>query len=110
MDEPKALTAISALSNATRLRILRRLAKAGDQGLSAGEIGKAVDAAPSRASFHLSAMTEAGLIRVERHSRQMTYRVDFQAVGSLIAFIMHDCCQDNETMRSCCMPKDERSL
>ena len=104
MTEDDAITALSSLSNQTRLRMLRHLVAAGPKGLSAGEIAAEVGATPSRASFHLSKMTEAGLIRSQRQSRQITFRVDFTAVGGLIRYLIEDCCKNNPTVRSCCEP------
>ena len=104
MNEEAALAAISAISSATRLRILKCLVEAGSDGLTAGEIAKAVGASPSRASFHLSNMSEAGLLASIRSARQITYRVDFEAVGALMRYILEDCCKNNATVRACCLP------
>ncbi len=111
MEESYALSVFSALSNATRLRILKCLVNAGKDGLPAGEIAEAVDATPSRASFHLAALGDTGLLISTRQSRQITYRVDFAAIGGLVRFLMEDCCQNNEIVRSCCISSgDCRSL
>ena len=104
MTEDDAIAALSSLSNSTRLRMLRHLVAAGPEGLSAGEIATEVGATPSRASFHLSKMTEARLIRSQRQSRQITFLVDFDAVGGLIRYLIEDCCKNNPTVRSCCAP------
>lgn len=102
MQEEDALAAFLALSNATRLRMLKCLVAAGPGGMFAGEIAQAVAASPSRASFHLTAMSEAGLITATRNSRQIAYAVDFNAVGQLVRYLMQDCCQNNAVVRSCC--------
>jgi len=104
MNEAEALEALSSISSETRLRILKKLVAAGPDGLTAGEIAVEVGAAPSRASFHLSNMTEAGLLTSSRVSRQVTYRVDFAAMGALIRYLLEDCCNNNETVRACCLP------
>jgi len=104
MEEKLALATFSALSNATRLKILKCLVAAGGTGLSAGEIATSVGATPSRASFHLSAMSDTGLIASQRQSRQITYKVDFAAMGALVQFLLEDCCQNNAVVRSCCSP------
>lgn len=102
MNESDALAAFSSLSSATRLRILKGLVVAGPEGLSAGEIAELVDATPSRASFHLSNMADAGLVISNRQSRQITYRVDFETMGALTRYLLEDCCQNNEVVRNCC--------
>lgn len=102
MNEKQALSAFSVLSNETRLRMLKCLVKAGANGMNAGEIAKQVGAAPSRASFHLSAMTEAQLVTSTRNSRQIVYTVNFAEMGRLLQYLLEDCCQNNETVVACC--------
>ncbi|MGI9394844.1 MAG: ArsR/SmtB family transcription factor [Boseongicola sp.] len=104
MNEDLALASFAALSNATRLRMLKYLVNAGGSGMLAGEIAEAVNASPSRASFHLAAMAETGLVTSKRESRQVTYQVDFGAVGELVRYLLLDCCQNNEVVLSCCTP------
>ena len=107
MKEPDALAALSALANATRLRILKTLVAAGTDGLTAGDVARHVDASPSRASFHLAALSETGLISSVRRSREITYRVDFARIGDLIRYLMQDCCANNAIVRACCLPEGE---
>jgi ArsR family transcriptional regulator len=102
MNEQQALNAFSVLSNETRLRMLKRIVKAGGEGMIAGEIAKHVGAAPSRASFHLAAMTEARLLTSTRKSRQIVYAVNFEEMGRLLQYLMEDCCQSNEVVMACC--------
>ncbi len=106
MDEDSALAALSAISSATRLRILKTLVSAGETGMTAGEIGEKVDAAPSRASFHLSTLSDAGLVTSNRQSRQIIYCVDFKAMGGLVRYLLEDCCDNNPTVRACCVGGD----
>lgn len=106
MDEENALGVFSVLSNATRLRILKALVMAGKEGLLAGEIATAVDATPSRASFHLSAMVEAGLLSSERQSRKISYSANYERIGDLVQYLLQDCCQNDPAVLSCCVPKE----
>jgi len=69
MKDTQALEMLSALSQETRLCIVRYLVARGVNGATAGDIGAAVNAASSRASFHLSALENAGVITSERRSR-----------------------------------------
>ncbi|WP_132032032.1 ArsR/SmtB family transcription factor [Aquabacter spiritensis] len=93
MDEPQALSAFAALSQATRLRIVRRLVEAGPEGMAAGAIAQAVDASTSNLSFHLKELERAGLIQSRRQSRSIIYRAVYGALGDLVGFLMRDCCQ-----------------
>lgn len=103
MNESDALAAFAALSNATRLRLLKELAKAGPDGRSAGDLAESVGASPSRASFHLSSLAAAGLVTFSQSARQVTYRADFEAIGRMVKYFMDDCCLQNATVRACCI-------
>jgi DNA-binding transcriptional ArsR family regulator len=103
MDESQVVSALSALSQETRLRILRHLVRAGPEGATAGAVGEAVGAAASRASFHLAALTQAGLITKERISRHIVYRADFAAMGALLGYLVQDCCGGHEGVVACCV-------
>lgn len=93
MEERQALAAFAALSQETRLRILRLLIQAGPDGMAAGDIGGAIGATTSRLSFHLTHLEHAGLIRSRREGRFIIYTAFYPAFSSLIAFLMQDCCQ-----------------
>ena len=70
MEEERAIAAFAALSQETRLRIVRLLVKAGPDGMAAGAIGDALGGATtSRLSFHLTHLEHAGLIRSKRDGR-----------------------------------------
>ncbi|MFY0596689.1 MAG: helix-turn-helix transcriptional regulator [Cognatishimia sp.] len=102
MIEAEALKALGALSNESRLRVVKCLVEAGNTGLSAGDIAEKIGAAPSRASFHLTALTEAGLVHSERESRSIRYFVRFEAMGGLVQYLLEDCCAGNARVRQCC--------
>lgn len=102
MTEDQALAALSALSNRSRLAVVRHLVAAGPDGATAGDIAAAVGASPSRTSFHLSALASAGLVRSERQARQVLYRVQFTTVGRLLNFLLEDCCKNAPAVRDCC--------
>jgi DNA-binding transcriptional ArsR family regulator len=113
MDETQALSAFAALSQETRLRIVRLLVTAGPDGLPAGAIGAAMDgASASRMSFHLSHLEQAGLVSSRRDGRSIVYSAAFPALSGLIAFLMRDCCQGRPevcapavaALESCCAP------
>jgi DNA-binding transcriptional ArsR family regulator len=112
MDEKQALDAFGALSQDTRLRILRTLVIAGEGGLSAGAISEAVGSSSSRASFHLAHLERAGLIVSRREARSIIYTANFAGLAGLVDFLMRDCCQGHPTMvagvtdaaQACCAP------
>ncbi|MGQ3169601.1 MAG: ArsR/SmtB family transcription factor [Methylophilus sp.] len=94
MNEKQALSSFAAISQETRLKIVRLLVVAGADGLSAGEIAEKLgSAAPSRISFHLSHLEKAGLVISRRDGRSIIYSAIFTALSDLVAFLMHDCCE-----------------
>ncbi len=103
MDESQAITMLGALAQETRLRIVRCLVGCGADGACAGDIAKVVDATSSRASFHLSALENAGVIASERRSRHVVYRVNLDAVSALISFLLNDCCGADPRVLSRCL-------
>lgn len=114
MDEPDALAAFAALSQETRLRIVRRLVTAGPAGMPAGAIGAALEGvAASRLSFHLAALERAGLIGSRREGRSIIYAAAFPALSDLVQFLMRDCCQGHpevcqpavDALATCCPPE-----
>jgi DNA-binding transcriptional ArsR family regulator len=93
VEERQALDAFAALSQETRMRMVRLLVQAGPEGLPAGAVGEAVGASSSNASFHLSHLERAGLIRSRREARSIIYKVDLAGLADLIRFLMEDCCR-----------------
>lgn len=95
MDERQALDAFGALSQETRLRIVRLLVQAGPEGMAAGAIGESVGASSSNASFHLAHLERAGLIRSRREARSIIYSANVDGLTGLLLFLMEDCCRGN---------------
>ena len=86
MNEKQALSAFAALSQETRLRIVRLLVTAGPEGMPAGAIGEAMDgASSSRMSFHLSHLEQADLIESRRDGRSIIYSAAYPVLSDLIA-------------------------
>jgi DNA-binding transcriptional ArsR family regulator len=92
MDESQALGSFAALSQETRLRIVRQLVRAGEAGMPAGDIAAAMHVSPSNMSFHLKELERAGLIASRREARSIIYTAAYDSLGALIRFLMEDCC------------------
>jgi len=92
MDDQTAVTALTALAHADRLRAFRLLVQAGPSGLPSGEIAERLAIAPTRMSFHLAGLDRSGLAHSWREGRQVRYAVRFEAMRSLLAFLSEDCC------------------
>lgn len=93
MDEPQAVAALAALGQEHRLRIVRALITAGPDGLAAGVLAGEVGVSGTNLSFHLRALSHAGLIQSRRNGRSVIYGAAYPALSGLIAFLMRDCCQ-----------------
>ncbi len=102
MKQSKALTALSALANETRLDLVRRLIARGERGLCAGRIAGELGMSASRLSFHLSALEQAGLVTSRRESRHVFYAVDPSGMGGLISYLLNDCCKADPKVSACC--------
>ncbi|MEM7709832.1 MAG: metalloregulator ArsR/SmtB family transcription factor [Pseudomonadota bacterium] len=100
MNEAQAAPRFAALSDPSRLAILRALVRAGPEGLAAGRIADALEASPSRTSFHLAKLTDAGLVASRRDARTIIYTMRFDALGTLLDWLVEDCCAGSETLRA----------
>ncbi len=92
MDESAAVTALAALGHPHRLRIFRLLVRAGAPGLRFGDIQRHLDVPASTLAHHLDALARAGLIRQERHGREVRSRVEYSRTNALLAYLQEACC------------------
>ncbi|WP_313605228.1 ArsR/SmtB family transcription factor [Rhizobium sp.] len=92
MDERRALKSFAALSQETRLAVVRNLVVAGPEGMAAGAIAEKMNVSPSNISFHLKELERSGLIAQRRESRSILYSANYEALSGLVTFLMHDCC------------------
>ena len=93
MEEQSVLKALTALSQAHRLRVFRALVVAGQAGLTPGQIAEAQQIPAATLSFHLKELVQAGLLTQERQGRSLIYRADFAQMNALLAFLTENCCQ-----------------
>ncbi|MET4797507.1 metalloregulator ArsR/SmtB family transcription factor [Bradyrhizobium sp. LB11.1] len=112
MEERQARAAFAALSQETRLRIVRLLVQAGPDGMAAGAIAEAVAVSPSNVSFHLKDLEHAGMVAPRREARSIIYSADFTGLRDLVAFLTRDCCAGHPEIcapaladASCVLPK-----
>lgn len=95
METKRAIGALGALAQETRLTIFRLLVERGPEGLSAGAIAEELDIPASSLSFHLAQLTHAGLIVRRRVSRSLIYSYDFEAMNALMGYLTQNCCGGN---------------
>jgi DNA-binding transcriptional ArsR family regulator len=123
MDLTQASSAFAALSQQTRLRVFRVLVKHGETGAPAGTLSHALGIPHNTLSFHLSHMSNAGLVMSRREGRSIIYTANFALITDLIRFVVEDCCRvefanirnDKKRGRSvielfnCCQPKEKKA-
>ena len=107
MTDAEAVDALGALAHDHRLKLFRLLVREGAPGLSAGEIARSLDVAPSALSFHLSALERAGLLVSRRAGRNVIYAVAVESVRGLIGFLTEDCCGGRPELCGVTTEKDE---
>lgn len=98
---------LSALGHPVRLRILRRVVKAGDGGLSAGDIQGEVGLPASTLSHHLKRLVDAGLLIPRSEGTYHFYSPDFAALRALTNYVWEDCCARGSD--GTCTPRLSRS-
>ena len=109
MKEDQALASLAAISQETRLRIVRRLVRAGPKGVAAGSLADGFGVSPSNMSFHLKELDRAGLIGSRREARSIIYFANYKTLNGLIRFLMEDCCGGRPevctpALAKCCAP------
>ena len=119
----QAITAFGALSQETRLKVFRLLVKHGSKGAPAGTLSEQLGVPHNTLSFHLSHMSNAGLVVSRREGRSIIYSANFELFTILIRFMVEDCCRvefaniRNDKKRgcsvielfNCCQPKEKRA-
>ncbi len=92
MDINDAVLAFDALSQETRLKVFRLLVDHGLEGVSAGIVSEKLGIPPNTLSFHLSHMSNAGLVSSRREGRSIIYRANLDFFTDLIRYMIEDCC------------------
>ena len=104
MDQHRAIAALGALAQETRLARFRLLVACGPEGLPAGVIAERLGVAPSSLSFHLQQLVHAGLITQRRLGRQLIYAAEYQAMNQLLVYLTENCCGGDAVCAPVCKP------
>ncbi|MFW8633642.1 ArsR/SmtB family transcription factor [Cribrihabitans pelagius] len=94
MEWEEAAQGFAAMGSEARLQVLRCLIRAGEGGLSVGEIQERTGIAPSTLAHHLKFLAGAGVVAQERQGRSTLNRADFTRLEALAGFILSECCAD----------------
>lgn len=95
MEKNTATTIFESLSSGLRLDVYRLLVRRGTEGMVAGEIASTLDVPPTNLSFHLKALTQAGMLTVTQEGRFQRYRANIPLMLDLIAYLTEECCSGN---------------
>jgi len=94
MDGKRAVDALGALAQESRLAVFRLLVRRGPSGLPAGEISERIGVPPTTLSFHLAQLSHAGLVTSRRDGRSILYAANYPSMQDLMGFLLENCCQE----------------
>ncbi len=86
-------------------KVLKVLAKAGVDGMPAGELSKRLDVLPATLSLQLSQLTDRGLLKSRHKGRFIIYSIDCEGTENLIASLAEIVCSgDGNCSHPACRP------
>ncbi|CUK11291.1 Helix-turn-helix domain protein [Ruegeria denitrificans] len=89
-----AAAGFSAMGSEARLKVLRTLVRAGQAGLTVGEIQERTGIAPSTLAHHLRFLAAGGVVEQEKVGRSTINRACYDELRNLAQFILAECCAD----------------
>lgn len=92
MEEEKLVKCLAQLGNITRLRIFRLLIKAGEEGLSVGEIQEKLDVPGSTLSHHISKLANLDLVKQKREGRTLHCTANYILLDLVLSELKDQCC------------------
>ncbi len=101
MESSEIIMALSALAQATRLAVFRRLVAAEPNGVPAGDLARDLAIPPNTLSSHLAVLARAGLVAADRRGRFVVYRAVPARLDAVTAALLADCCGGRPEL---CMP------
>ena len=92
-----AANILAKIGNPTRLKIVRLLVRAGDDGLPVGMIQKKLGIPGSTLTHHISHLKTAGVIRQERQQATLICKIEYTLITDLVDYLTQECCVDAVT-------------
>ena len=99
LEIEQAAQGFAAIGSEARLRVLQTLVKAGSRGLSVGEIQDRTEMAASTLAHHLRFLASAGLVEQQKDGRTVYNRAAFQHLEKLAAYILKECCKEENDIK-----------
>lgn len=84
---------MSALAQPTRFEVFRLLVRAGEGGVSSGDLATKAGAAPNTMSAHLAILNRAGLVTAEKTGRYIVYYAVPAGVQHLAEYLLDEFCK-----------------
>ena len=82
-----AANILAKIGNPTRLRIVRLLVRAGDDGLAVGMIQKKLKIPGSTLTHHITHLKSAGVIRQQRQQATLICKMEFDVLRKLVDYL-----------------------
>lgn len=90
-----AAQGFAAMGSEARLQVLKTLIRAGEPGLTVGEIQDRTGIAPSTLAHHLKFLSAGGLVDQQKVGRTTVNRARYDQLKQLAQFILSECCADS---------------
>ena len=94
LDLEATAAILAELGNETRLSVMRLLVRAGEDGLTVGDIQRATGVPGSTLSHHLSRLRGVGLVSRTRSGSALWCRADLERIRATADFLIEECCAD----------------
>ncbi|MEM6488963.1 MAG: metalloregulator ArsR/SmtB family transcription factor [Pseudomonadota bacterium] len=93
-NEKEMALMLGALGNETRLRLFRLLVRAGQGGLTVGDVQARLSVPGSTLTHHIGALRQAGLVVQRRDGRTLRCLPNFEAMHAVVGYLTDACCAD----------------
>ena len=96
MDINEALSAFGSLSQETRLKTFKLLVEYGQDGCAATVLSAKLHVPQNTLSFHLSHLSNAGLVNSKRQGRSIIYYANLNSMEELMDYMAENCCTHSD--------------
>ena len=105
----EAAQGFAAMGSEARLMVLKTLVRAGEEGLSVGQIQQRTGLAPSTLAHHLKFLAAGGVVEQEKAGRSVINRAQYDKLRELAAFILDECCVDRDCDGDPCITEERKA-
>ena len=89
-----AANILAKIGNPTRLKIVRLLVRAGNDGLAVGEIQKKLKIPGSTLTHHITHLKSAGVITQHKYQAMLICKMEYDVLQNLVEYLTEECCAD----------------